>query len=128
MDSPEVILGFPPPPRRVWIGPNEWAVKGVKRSNRKLKKAGAQGLTDFNKATIYYDTSRPARAVFDTVLHEFFHAGSHEFRLEEVKLTDERVATVMGNAWSQMLLDNPAVVEWINLATAYIKSQQEAAE
>ncbi len=123
MDPAEVIPTFPPPPPKVWIGASEWTVKGVKRRSKKLQKA--HGITHFDKTTVYYDTTRPPRAVFDTLVHEFIHACSHEYRLEEKEITEERVATVLGNAWSQMLLENPAVVEWINLATNYIKSQQE---
>lgn len=126
MESPEV-MELPPPPARIWVGASAYAIHPVPASHTKLDDARA--ITYFEPSEIYYDAERPAREVFECIWHELTHAVNEGFSLSQPKrrLTEERVAHVHGRAWTQVFLDNPALVEWLDLCTNLIKSEQENA-
>lgn len=125
---------MPPPPSSVWIGGYEWTINP--RAEKAQELDGCFGMTYFDEVedgasmySIYYNAERPAREVFDTVWHELTHALNHAHGL---KLTarshnknEEAVARVHGYGWTQALMDNPKLREWLCLACDYIKSQQE---
>lgn len=116
---------LPPPPARVWVGPAEYAIHAVQADHPKLDDARA--ITYFDPTEIYYDAERPPREVFECVWHELTHAVNEGFNLSLPKrrLTEERVAHVHGIGWTQVFLENPALVEWIDLCANLIKSEQE---
>lgn len=132
--EPTDRVALPAPPPRVWFGSFEWAVIPVQSNHRALK--GAEGITYYDEAerhgeryTIYYAVDRGARETFDTIWHEWTHAlnYAHDLKLKSTspRRNDETLCTKHGHAWTQALLDNPALLQWLDIATNYIKSQQE---
>ena len=130
-------MTLPPPPERVWFGSYEWAVVPVLSEDPRLDTA--EGITYFDEIeehgeqyTIYYANDRPARQVFDTLWHEFTHAlnFAHGIKCKSrsSRKNDETIATAHGHAWTQAFLDNPKLIEWVDLAVNFIKSQQENVE
>lgn len=120
-----------PPPAKLWLASQEWRVVPVLYGAKELD--DAYGITVFEPENIiYYASDRPAREVFDTVWHEVTHAINHAFDItmksKSARKNDETCATGHGHAWTQVLLNNPALLEWIHLAVAYIKSEQENIE
>jgi hypothetical protein len=52
---------------------------------------------------------------FDTVLHEINHAIMDAWYLQKGD-SEERVASIMASGWTQVLRDNPALMEWMRTA------------
>lgn len=131
MESTEHVSVLPPPPSKVYVGSFEFVIKAVARGSPELNgEHDCEGTTDFDPTEICYDPSRPPRQVFDTIWHEITHAVNHAFGLDfkgcrNNTKREEHVATVHGKAWTQVFLDNPALIEWLDLATNFIKSEQE---
>lgn len=121
------VLTLPAPPSPIWIGSYEFRVVPCERGDKRLE--GNEGLTVFDSTEIFYDATRPARQAFDTVWHELTHAVNDAFGLKlkstSARKNDEQVATVHGHAWTQVLLQNPSLVAWLDLVTNLIRSQQE---
>lgn len=57
------------------------------------------------------DQTNKAFAV-DTLLHELTHAMWKMYGLEKGD-SEERIATVMGTAWTQVWRDNPRLLAWV---------------
>lgn len=88
---------------------------------------GARGHMYGEPPEVYIDATRSAREVLELVWHELTHAVNeeHSLLIPRKRLTEERVATCHGHAWTQVLLDNPKLRAWIDLASDYIKSELE---
>jgi hypothetical protein len=130
VDTPEVTPLFPAPPARLWLASQEWSVHPVEFGHKKLE--DAYGTTHYEpELAIYYSADRPAREVFDTIWHEITHALHHAFNIAvkstSARRNEEALAAAHGHAWTQALLDNPALIEWLDVATNFIKSEQETA-
>lgn len=62
--------------------------------------------------TIRIDTSSPVFKIIDTFLHELNHAIWWAYGLEDGD-KEERIASTMATAWTQIYRDNPEFLQWI---------------
>lgn len=67
--------------------------------------------TPENEITLHPDIPQQERG--DTVLHEFVHASLHIRGVELSKAAEERVASVLGTDFYELLRRNPRLVAWI---------------
>lgn len=128
--DPVHLTPFPASP--VWIGPRAYQVVPVPADDPRLE--GHRALTCHEPPTIHVDITRHPREVFELVWHEITHAVDEEFGLNllakgrPARIKEEQVATVQGHGWTQVFLDNPALLPWLEQITNYIRSEQEDAE
>jgi hypothetical protein len=96
-------------PDKVIIGHRTWKV----RSWAPSKAGKREGLCNFNLQAIFIRTRfRTAHQKANILLHEIFHAAWEEAALLEDD-GEERIVTVLANAMTQVIRDNPEVFDWI---------------
>lgn len=95
-------------PRGLRIGPLDVGV-----SFREFDDGETWGDFHFGSLSIRLATSQPGLSfAADTLLHEINHAIFKIYVLERGD-SEERIASVMATAWTQVLRSNPKLISWL---------------
>lgn len=70
------------------------------------------GLCDRVHCVITYVRTGNVFQDMDTILHEIYHAIAHAYG-RRADMNEEECALLAGTAWTQVLRDNPALIQWI---------------
>lgn len=75
-----------------------------------------QGCYTTNTGDIVINSRDGNVEMVNTVLHEALHAVTHNYGMREIiddEDKEEYIVTTLGNALTQVFLDNPALLDWI---------------
>ena len=111
-------------PDKIRIGYRDFQVEVWDHLN--AVSANRFGECDRNLGIIRVDVVSEPQNVCNTLLHEILHAVRHQQQLEnDDHEQEERVVTVMANALSQVLRDNPGIHDIICFKTVGAKTEEE---
>ena len=95
-------------PKSLRIGPYDIGLQ-----LREFDDLDTWGCWAFGALAIQLSPNQPSKSfAVDTLIHELFHALWKIYGLAQQD-SDERYATVMATAWTQLYKDNPRLLSWI---------------
>lgn len=118
----------PAPPRKVWVGTYEFALRFVAPDDPILVVRGriSDGVTDLESQTIDIAWHLDDRKTIEVVWHELTHAINWVNDIKDGVRSEETIARKHGIAWSQFHLDNPKFFRWYSHLVRRIGKERKA--